>query len=46
VDGAPELAARARGKSTGCVPKLLAHDLRELIFDVFPAVQLERHEIS
>jgi hypothetical protein len=30
----------------GCVPELLANNLRELIFDVFPVVQLERHEIS
>jgi hypothetical protein len=38
MDGAPELAARARGQCMGRVPELLAHDLRELIFDVFPVV--------
>src|SRR6185503_6334422 len=45
MDSAPELAVCARGECMGCVPELLTRKLRELIFDVFPIAQLERHEI-
>jgi len=38
MNGTPKLHARARGKSVGCVSELPTHNLRELIFEVFPLV--------